>query len=211
MTVLILPKTEVATLLDMAQCGSAPTGILDFHLLKGTERTAFEDRLVREGLINSPSRGFRPDKGLDPFLLPIVNRQAALIYQHGTNDTPDFNISAYFFRGQISVLMNQSRDTVKWLTLASWNDFALFLRKFPNHPCEEQKPQFIGCVFLTGQYSLLHTAQLRLQESEATVRVREGRRWISNEVEELDTAYAPFDYNRLLEKRIEELYDIAGH
>lgn len=210
MSSFIMSKSETAVLLDLFSASSIPVGIMNLTEVDGIEYQRIVDSFLAGGLIDKEGGTIRPDKGLEQFLLPIVKAEAIMIFNYGIDSVCTFNTSLYFARSGLAALLDNSNDTVKFLTLDSFDHLLLFIPDIAaaDRASAGGSEPYISYVLLNKGESIVHCTKINLEKG--TARIVEGKR--SKDAPPLEAEFETeiAVYREMLRDKIREVYDAVG-
>lgn len=211
MSSFIMSKSEVGVLFDLMGASSIPVGIVDFTEVSEAEYRQIVESFLDNKLIDSESKGFRPDKGLERFLLPIINNRVLMIFNYGIDGTCTFNVSLYFAEGGLVALLENNEKTIKFLTLDSIDDLLLFIPDInaAGAILGGGAELYISYVLVDKVSSIVHCTRIDLEKDVA--RIVEGKRTMDDATPvEASMETKISEYREMLHNKLREVYNVAG-
>lgn len=211
MSSFLLSKAQLVVLFDclLDSLGhlSLPVSIRDLPEVNPEERQQILSSFYASRLLDSQSPTFRPDRGLDPFLLPIVKTKTILLWNHGVDGVCTFNASLYFSPVGVVALRDRGGNGVRFQTLDSVEDLLLFLS--PDFAPTAKHP-YISYLRIEPESSVIHCAVFSPEGD--SVHISEGKRGTADTSPvEASSVVTPAAYQQLLKDKLQEVYgDIIG-
>lgn len=203
-------KSEVVVLFDLMGASSIPVGIKDLAEVDLLEYQHIINSFFEDKLIDRNSKSFRPDRGLERFLLPIVKAKAIMIFNYGIGSVCTFNASLYFAESGLVALLDNKDETVKFLTLDSIDELLLFIPDISmvDNVSNDGVEQYISYIMLNKESSIVHCTRLDFEKGIA--RIAEGKR--SRDAIPLEAVYKTeiIEYRNMLYDKLREVYNAVG-
>ncbi|MFZ2787974.1 MAG: hypothetical protein WAZ69_11570 [Trichococcus flocculiformis] len=209
MSSFIMSKQEVVVLFDLMGTSSIPVGIKDLPQVDGYEYESIVDSFSARRLIDRESETFRPDKGLEHFLLPVVKAKRILLFNYGVDGTCTFNASLYFAKIGLVAIFDNGHDTVKFLTIDSVDDLLLFIpnindiTKFVDS-CET----YISYLLFDKDSSIVHCT--RIDHKKNIARIVEGKKTPHSAPVEAADEVEISEYKEMLHDKLKEVHNVVG-
>lgn len=210
MSSFIMSKSEVGVLFDLMGASSIPVGIDDFTEVSEAEYQQIVESFLDNKLIDRESKGFRPDKGLERFLLPIIKNRVIMIFNYGIDGTCTFNVSLYFAEVGLVALLENNDKTIKFLTLDSIDDLLLFIPDINSAGTifDGGAELYISYVLVDKVSSIIHCTRIDLEKDVA--RIVEGKRTTDAAPIEASMETKVSEYREMLCNKLREVYNVAG-
>lgn len=210
MSSFIMSKSEVGVLFNLIGVSSILVGIDDFPEVGEVEYQRIVESFFDNKLIDRESETFRPDKGLERFLLPIIKNKAIMIFNYGIDGTCTFNASLYFAESGLVALLENSDETIKFLTLDSIDDLLLFIPDINTTGAIsiEGTDPYISYVLLDKMSSIVHCTRANLEKGVA--RIVEGKKNRDVAPFEVTVETKISEYREMLYNKLREVYNAAG-
>lgn len=210
MSSFIMSKSEVGVLFDLMGASSIPVGIGDFTEVSEVEYRQIVKSFSDNKLIDRESKGFRPDKGLERFLLPIIKNRIIMIFNYGVGSTCTFNASLYFAEGALVALLENNDETIKFLTFDSIDDLLLFIPDInvTGVIFDRGEEVYISYVLIDKVSSIVHCT--RIDPKKGVARIVEGKRTMDPTPFEASMETEISEYKEMLYNKLREVYDVAG-
>lgn len=210
MSSFIMSKSEVSVLFDVMGASSIPVGIGDFEDVGEAEYRQIVESFLDNRLIDRESKYFRPDKGLERFILPVIKNKVIMIFNYGIGGTCRFNASLYFAENGLTALLENNDGTIKFLTLDSIDDLLLFIPDIntAGTALGEAAELYISYVLIDKAESIVHCTRIDTEKDAA--RIAEGKRTVGTAPLETSMETKISEYREMLHNKLREVYHVAG-
>lgn len=210
MSSFIMSKLEVVVLFDLMGALSIPVGIKGLTEVDEVEYRRIIDSFLDNKLIDRECKDFRPDKGLERFLLPIVKAETIMIFNYGIDSTCVFNATLYFAESGLVALLDNKDETIKFIILDSIDDLLLFIPDISmlGNTSIEGTEQYISYVLLDKEISIVHCTRIDLEKGIA--RIAEGKKSKDAAPLEVMDETGIIEYRDMLYDKLKEVYNAVG-
>lgn len=210
MNSMIMSKSEAVVLFDLIGVSSIPVGL---HDLPDVDEYKYEKIMINfsaNKLIDFDSESFRPDKGLDRFLLPILQAKYIMIFNYGEGNKCTFNATLYFAEKGLTAILDDQDDSAVFLTLDSENELMLFIPDLSDTDISLHngtEPYISYVIILQDGSSVLHSTRINVKMD--TARIVEGKRIPSQPPIEAEYEVCLSAYREMLHDKLKEIYDVS--
>lgn len=209
MSSFIMSKPKVVVLFDLMGTSSIPVGIKDLPQVDEYEHERIVESFLTSYLIDKESETFRPDKGIEHFLLPIVKAERILLFNFGLDSTCTFNASLYFSKTGLIAIIDNGDDTVKFLTINSVDDLLLFIPNIndisDSVDCGET---YISYLLFEKDSSIVHCT--RIYHKKNIAKIVEGKKIPHSAPVEAADEVEISEYKEMLRDKLKEVYNVVG-
>ena len=129
MSSFLMTKAEFLVLLKLLGIESLPIGITSMPDVSVAEAKKIKDDFCKAGLIKYDLEHLLIDKGLEEYILPLVQAKTMFVYNYGTDNNCLFNTTVYL-SGKSAVVLQADNDTVRFIHFVELLDFSYFILKF---------------------------------------------------------------------------------
>ncbi len=209
MSSFILSKPEVVVLFELMADSSIPVGIKDLPQVDVFEYERIVDSFSAIHLVDKTSQTFKPDKGLEKFLLPIVTAEKILLFNYGKDSTCTFNTSIYFSRKGLVALLDHIDATIKFVTISSFDELLLYIPDLDeNIVSVEGTELYISYLLFDKVSSIVHCTRIDTKKNLA--RIVEGKRIPGEAPLESSSETEILEYKEMLYDKLKEVYDVVS-
>ena len=207
MSSFIMSKSEVVVLFDLMLASSIPVGIKSLPQVDEFEYERIVDSFSSNRLIDKTSKTFKPDRGLEQFLLPVVTAKRIMLFSYGIDSTCSFNASLYFAKRGLVALLDNTDGMIKFLTIDSVDDLLLFIPDI-NVPSAEGTKPYVSYVLFDIGSSIVHCTRIDPEKNNA--RIVEGKRTPDTIPLESACDVEVSIYKEMLHDKLKDVYNVVG-
>jgi hypothetical protein len=206
-----MSKSEAVVLFDLSGVSSIPVGIKDLPDVDEQEYQRIINSFSTKRMIDFECNIFRPDKGLEKFLLPIVRAKNIMLLNYGAGNKCTFNVSLYFAENCLVAALDNEDESIMFLTIESVDDLLVFIPDVTavQTPLPENAEPYVSYVLLTDNgSSIVHCTSIDIERGIAMI--VEGQRTLDDLPIEVKTEVEILEYREMLLNKIKEVYDASG-
>jgi len=197
-----MDKATAVVFLNVISNGKLPVSI-NTSSISNVRWQEIVATIISNHLIDSSNGVVRPDKGFDPFLIPMINAQAVVVYKRIDIDGAEFCVSVYPSPRGLSAIVDDMSEEVRFVRISSFDDLWLLLTPFSS------VVKYIGLVLFEQDGTSIHTSEFDHRSN--SVHFVGKRKGSNGNMEDQDLTVSVSEYKEMLISRLQEVCDAVSY
>ena len=199
---LTLTKKETVVLFDMLGLSDIPCSIGDMPAVTSHEYTDISRALYDMQAVCRVDDSVRPDKGFDPFFLPIRSADRILMFNYGEDGIYLFNASIYFSDKGVVAVKEKNLESIEFMPVYTLGELILLLPAVED--ASQKRVSHFSYWLFDKNIGQAHCALINpsTRKVKLTESVKKG---VEAQAQTTDSTMTLSEYAALFKKRMKEI------
>lgn len=192
-----ISKEEAVVMLDLVfMHGQVPVSISAAENVSDTRKQEIISSLLSSGVLKQSNGRYIPNKGLDPYLLPMCSCNCVVMYKRTNTDSTNFSVTVYPSPKGMSAILDDASETICFRSLNSEREALTLLSPF------SADVDAISYIILNADNTVIHFGKHINAEQIEIIEIKKldnGKNVKQNLVVSIS------DYKKMLTERLNEV------